>query len=127
MGALDRLSGYSAKRGLDEKSDVFDITTPSGAFFNRIHNEGYKMYERKTDGTIAYTELYRAIQTNGNQIVNAIAGSGKTTALTFKIIHDIVTGETIRLQSIPNGVQVRVVDKMWVCTFLRSGASELEQ
>lgn len=50
-----------------------------------------------------------------------------TTALTFKIIHDIVTGEAKTLRSIPNGTQVSVVNKMWVCTFLRSGAADLEK
>lgn len=50
-----------------------------------------------------------------------------TTALTFKIIHDIVTGEAVTLKSIPNGTQVRMVNKMWVCTFLKSGAVGLEK
>lgn len=45
MSAFDRLQGYSAKRGLNETSEVFDVTTPAGAFLNRVHNEGYKMYE----------------------------------------------------------------------------------
>ena len=49
-----------------------------------------------------------------------------TSALIFKIMHDIVTGEAMTLKSIPGGQPVRVVNKMWVCTFLRTGASELE-
>lgn len=50
-----------------------------------------------------------------------------TTALTFKIIHDIVTGEAKTLRAIPNGTQVSVVNKMWVCTFLKSGAMDLAE
>ena len=150
MSAFDRLQNYSAKKGLNETSEVFDVKTPSGAFLNRVHNEGYKMYNyvyrlssdnniviseedyEKCDNKedyikeIKYTELHNAITTTGNQVINAIAGSGKTTAIVFKILYDIVTGEAVRLQSIPNGTQVRVVNKMWVCTFLKTGAEELE-
>ena len=48
-----------------------------------------------------------------------------TTALIFKIMHDIITGEATKLVSIPNGQQVRVIDSVFVGTFLRSGADEL--
>lgn len=48
-----------------------------------------------------------------------------TTALIFKIMHDIITGEATKLVSIPNGQQVRVIDSVFVGTFLRSGAEEL--
>ena len=122
MSAFDRLQGYSAKRGLNETSEVFDVTTPAGAFLNRVHNEGYKMYEYRyvlkpefqvPEGDVAnfmtdeevevyekslniseseyekvenkeqyervveYTETHDAITTAGNQIINAVAGSGK--------------------------------------------------
>lgn len=49
-----------------------------------------------------------------------------TTMLIFKIMHDIVTGETMRNQLLPNGNYVSVVDKVFVGTFLRSGAEELK-
>lgn len=122
MSAFDRLQGYSSKRGLNEASEVFDITTPAGAFLNRVHNEGYKMYEYRyhlkpefqlpegdvtnlmTDEEVEayekslniseaeyekvedkeqyervteFTETHDAITTAGNQIINAVAGSGK--------------------------------------------------
>ena len=173
MSAFDRLQNYSAKRGLTETSEVFDITTPEGAFFNRVHKEGYLMYTKtyvlKNDFLVLdseldaldandrdayerslfisetqynalsdiekiryecdfrYTELHNVLSTCGNQIINAAAGSGKTTALTFKIIHDIVTGEAVTMMAIPSGVPVRMVNKMWVCTFLKTGATELEE
>lgn len=171
MSAFDRLQGYSAKRGLNETSEVFDVTTPAGAFLNRVHNEGYKMYEYRyhlkpefqlpegdvtnfmTDEEIEayekslniseaeyekvenkeqyervteFTETHDAITTAGNQIINAVAGSGKTSALTFKILYDIVTGEAMTIKQIESGLPVRVVNKMWVCTFLKSGAEELQ-
>ena len=122
MSAFDRLQGYSAKRGLNEASEVFDVTTPAGAFLNRVHNEGYKMYEyryhlkpefqvpegdyanymsedeveayekslnlseaeyekvenkEQYERVIEFTETHDAITTAGNQIINAVAGSGK--------------------------------------------------
>lgn len=122
MSAFDRLQGYSAKRGLNETSEVFDVTTPAGAFLNRVHNEGYKMYEyryilksefqapegdvvnfmsdeeadayekslniseeeyekvenkEQYERVVEYTETHDAITTAGNQIINAVAGSGK--------------------------------------------------
>lgn len=122
MSAFYRLQGYSSKRGLNEASEVFDVTTPAGAFLNRVHNEGYKMYEYRyhlkpefqlPEGDVTnlmtdkeaeayekslniseaeyekvenkeqyervteFTETHDAITTAGNQIINAVAGSGK--------------------------------------------------
>lgn len=122
MSAFDRLQGYSSKRGLNEASEVFNVTTPAGAFLNRVHNEGYKMYEYRyhlkpefqlPEGDVTnlmtdeeaeayekslniseaeyekvenkeqyervteFTETHDAITTAGNQIINAVAGSGK--------------------------------------------------
>jgi DNA helicase-2/ATP-dependent DNA helicase PcrA len=76
---------------------------------------------------IEYTELYYALTMDGNQIINAAAGAGKTTVLISKVQRDIVTGSCMRLQTLPNGMTVSVVDKVFVGTFLRSGAEELKQ
>lgn len=170
MSAFDRLQNYSAKRGLNETSDVFDIKTPKGAFLNRVHQEGYKMYEKiyelkdslrvedsnlmsdaeweaynesleiteerwsslsdvekaNYNEKVRFTELHNALTCVGNQVINAVAGSGKTSALTFKVIYDIVTGESVIMKSINGGTPIRAVDGMWVCTFLKTGAEELE-
>ena len=148
MSAFDRLQGYSAKRGLNETSEVFDVTTPAGAFLNRVHNEGYKMYEYRyvlkpefqvPEGDITnymtdeeaeayekslniseseyervenkeqyervteFTETHDAITTAGNQIINAVAGSGKalangTEVLTgdgYKVIESLKVGDKV--------------------------------
>lgn len=50
-----------------------------------------------------------------------------TTALIFKIMHDIITGESTKMVSIPNGNSVRVVDDIFVGTFLKTGADELAE
>lgn len=71
------------------------------------------------------SQLEDVIKTRGNQLIISIAGSGKTTALIFKIIYDIVSGEATRIAS-PNNNELRVLDRVWVCTFLKSGADELK-
>ena len=45
MGAFDRLQNYSS-RGVASTTGVFDINTPRGAFLERVHSSGYKMFER---------------------------------------------------------------------------------
>lgn len=122
MSALDRLNNYRADiKDSSVGQGVFDLNTPEGVFLQMVHNKGFSMYNK--DGS--FTELYTVLTTEGNQKIQAIAGSGKTTALIFKIMHDIITGEVMRNQSLPNGTSVRVVDKVFVGTFLKSGADEL--
>lgn len=104
MSALDRLSGYSASKSKASSGvsaeNIFDLKTPKGAFLDRVHSTGYKLYNfvyKNTDTVISeedyfnlplesrvgyerdieYTELYNVLTTTGNQEINAIAGSGK--------------------------------------------------
>jgi len=105
---------------LKEYEDSMKLTE---AKYNWLSDDDKTHYEK----SIEYTELYNALKVSGNQEIVATAGSGKTTMMIFKIQHDIVTGEATHLQTVPTGAQVRVVNKMWVCTFLRSGAEELEE
>lgn len=70
-------------------------------------------------------QLEPALKRTGNQLIISCAGSGKTTTLVFKIIYNLLTGETTRLVEV-NGGTIRVPGKIWVSTFLKSGALELE-
>ena len=156
MSALDRLANYSYKQGLntqvvDSGNPLIDLTTPQGQFLDKVHRSGYKLYnisymnnvtnEFITEEQYAYlepiqrgnyskyfakTELYDLLITQGNQCINAIAGAGKTSALVFKVMYDILSDEATRLERVPSGLPVKIVDKVWVCTFLRSGAQELK-
>ena len=119
MSVFDRLEAYSAKQGYQP-----NLPTKSQAeiLLEKIHNYGYKLWN--SDGSP--TELYTAITTPGTQLINAIAGSGKTTFLIFKIMYDIATGELLVERGIPGGAKIKVPGKTLVCTFLRSGAQELE-
>lgn len=71
------------------------------------------------------SELEDVIRTKGDQLIISCAGSGKTTGLVFKVIYDSITGEITTIKEI-NGRQVRVMDSVWVCTFLKTGAEELK-
>lgn len=156
MSALDRLQDFSARATKSGDTGVFDTKTPAGAFLQRVHNEGYKMYEPcyvlkaehmvdestlSGDNLAAYhaaleisveayeafndefkemyepstrfTELHDVLTTDGNQIVNAVAGSGKallngTGVLTkwgyrpIELLHtnDLVFGEDGKLHRV---------------------------
>lgn len=130
---------------------LFDSTSPTGYFLRAIHNKGYKVIEKayfdsegnkineakygslsdiekqKYESEWIKSELCQALTTSGDQLIISSAGSGKTTALVFKIMLDIANGEATKLVQIPNGQSVRVVDSIFVGTFLKSGAEELKQ
>lgn len=146
MGALDRLSGFSAKSATPPSDNVFDTKTPAGAFLQSVHNAGYKMYEpcytlkeefRIDESTLSeseleqyqamleiteeaynmfndnvralyeksfrHTELHNVLTTDGNQIVNAVAGSGKAlvngtrvlTATGYRAIETLHVGDKV--------------------------------
>ncbi len=71
------------------------------------------------------TQLGTVLKTKGNQLIVSCAGSGKTTSIIFKIIYDLKSGRSTVLKSI-NDNSVRVPEKIWVATFLKSGADELK-
>jgi len=71
------------------------------------------------------SQMEIVLKTRGNQLIISCAGSGKTTSLIFKIIYDLKTGWSTKVIEV-NGNKVRVPDKIWVSTFLKSGADELE-
>ena len=130
--------------------ELFDKTTPTGYFLRAIHKNGYKViemayfdkegnkineakYNSLSDsekenyvGELIKSELCEALTTSGDQLIISSAGSGKTTALIFKIMLDIANGEATKLVQVPNGSTVRVVDSIFVGTFLKSGAEELK-
>ena len=86
---------------------------PSERLLLDIENYGYTMKELKP-----------VLTTRGNQLIVSCAGSGKTTALIFKVIYDLRSGRATRLVEV-NGNTVRVPEKIWVATFLKTGAEEL--
>lgn len=131
MDVLESLNNYcqtserKAEQILDEESKanenvssektVYDVTTPAGYFLNALQEKGFNM-----------ADLQKVLEAQGSNLIVSIAGSGKTTSLIFKIIYDIITGEATTLMQYKGMQPIRVVDKIWVCTFLKSGALELK-
>ena len=105
----DKLSNYSR----NGKSEELKKMKPSDRLLYEIESYGFNMSQLKT-----------VLKQTGNQLTIACAGSGKTTALVFKVIYDIKTGRATRIME-TNGRSIRIVEKIWVCTFLRTGAEEL--
>lgn len=93
---------------------VREKDTASERFLERISEMGYDL-----------TELVGALKTWGNQLVLSCAGSGKTTFTVLKLLYGTKTGKLTQKVEI-NGNTVRTMARIWVSTFLRSGAKELE-
>lgn len=88
-------------------------------FFSRLEELGYNL-----------DELKDFLDCNDNMLVLSCAGAGKTTGLIFKIIYDLLSGNTMKVIDVPNGYggtnQVVVPCNVLVSTFLKTGAEELE-
>lgn len=106
----DNLMNFS-RNGRDEELKKLK---PSDRLLAEIKSYGFDM-----------SQLIDVLKCKGNQLTISCAGSGKTTSLVFKVIYDIKTNQATKISTV-NGNQIRVLDKIWVCTFLRSGAEELQ-
>lgn len=107
---FENIMNYSSSNGNNHKQKM----KKSDMMIESIRQKGFNM-----------SQLEDVIRTKGNQLIISIAGSGKTTGLIFKIAYDIVTGESTKIVEVNNN-EIRVLDKIWVCTFLKSGADELK-
>lgn len=87
---------------------------PSDKLISDIASYGFEM-----------DQIKEVLKVKGNQLIISCAGSGKTTTMIFKILYDLKSGRSTRLIDVNNN-SVRVPDKIWVCTFLKTGADELE-
>lgn len=83
---------------------------PSEKFLKDLESLGFDL-----------SQLGAVLATRGNQLVISCAGSGKTTMLVFKLQYDIKTGYATRVIDTNCG-SIRVPEKIWVGTFLKSGA-----
>lgn len=140
----------SISEELEKLNQDYDKGTPLGYFLQKLHTLGYKVtetvyrdgftddiissreYEKVSDEIkgnytkeIQYTEFAKMLLSDGDNLVISGAGSGKTTALVFKIMKDILTGEATKTIEVGEG-KVNVVDDIFIGTFLKSGADELK-
>lgn len=105
----------ASSRNKMKNSEEYKALKPSEKLLKDIESYGFNM-----------SQMGEVIKTTGNQLVISCAGSGKTTTLVFKILYDLKTGYATRLVETAMDTHVRVTDKIWVSTFLRSGAEELK-
>lgn len=134
---------------LSEINRLYNDTTPLGYYLKSLHQLGYKVVEpiyKSGETTLSkaqykalsdeekngyvkefqLTEFAQMLLQDGDCLVVSGAGSGKTSALVFKIIKDILTGEATRKAQVGDK-EVTVVDSIFVGTFLKSGADELKE
>lgn len=71
-------------------------------------------------------ELGRIIREQGTQQIITGAGSGKTTAIILKSLADLKTGNSSHKVE-HKGMTTEVSDKIWISTFLKSGAEDLKR
>lgn len=114
---FDRLMNFRAedvkKSSASGSGSAEKKVKPSERFLTDLAKIGFNMNQLET-----------VLKVKGSQLIISCAGSGKTTALVFKIIYDLLTGEATKVVEINNNV-VRIPESIWVCTFLKSGAEEL--
>jgi len=72
------------------------------------------------------TELGKILREQKSQLIVTGAGSGKTTAIILKTLADLKTGNSTH-QVTHKGMTTEVSDKIWISTFLKSGAEDLER
>lgn len=108
---FENVMSYSSS---GNKPNVPQKMKKSDLMIENIRSQGFNM-----------VQLEDVLRTKGNLLIPSIAGSGKTTVLIFKICYDITTGEATRIAKVNNN-EIRVLDRIWVCTFLKSGADELK-
>lgn len=106
---LGKAAGISPQEVISKKS-------PSQRFIDNLVDKGFHLDELET--------IFR---TKGHQLIIACAGAGKTTGLVFKIIYDGITGELLGDIVDVNGTPRRLMSKVWVSTFLRTGAQDLRR
>lgn len=115
------LDGASAQQSEQTGSlYVLSPTVPDvlNKFYSNLDKLGYNL-----------TELKPALEQGGTSLVISCAGSGKTTFLELKLIRDYLAGELFepRQLNTPQGVVVQqVIAPVFISTFLKTGAEELQ-
>lgn len=97
------------------KNATTGITKPktrTEQFLDKVEEVGYDL-----------TYIKPILESTGNVLINAAAGSGKTTALVLKLYYDFVNGRMLDT----NEYGMPVLLPVWVGTFLKSGQKDLSK
>ena len=114
---------------MSETNSIFENVMNFSANSEDVKKVKMKPSEKLIADIVGYgfnmTQLEKVLKTKGNQLIVSCAGSGKTTSIIFKIIYDLKSGRSTVIRQV-NGNNVRVPDRIWVATFLKTGADELK-
>ena len=125
MSAFDRIQTYSSNairpssnglENLGDRLNKYDLSLPEQVFLAKLEAQGFNM-----------DELSKVLMCTDDQLVVSGAGSGKSTNLIFKVMYDLISGASTCKKQLPDGTFVTVPDKIWVSTFLNTGAKELKE
>ena len=89
-----------------------------------------EFFKKLEENGVNIEELHDIFECRDNALIASGAGSGKTTALVLKILHDHYCGYCDKVVEIPSadgGNFVRVPSNILVTTFLKSGAEDLQR
>lgn len=93
-------------------SGITKPKTRTEQFLDKVEEAGYDL-----------TYIKPILESTGNVLINAAAGSGKTTALVLKLYYDFVNGRMLDT----NEYGMPVLLPVWVGTFLKSGQKDLSK
>lgn len=96
-------------------------STPSGITHPKTRTEQF--LDKVEDAGYDLTYIKPILESTGNVLINAAAGSGKTTALVLKLYYDFVNGRMLDT----NEYGMPVLLPVWVGTFLKSGQKDLSK
>lgn len=113
MGVFDSLKNYTPGQGVD--SAFKPPVSPTDAFVEKLTAQGFDL-----------SELTPILQAEGNLLVNACAGSGKTTATTLKIFYDYLAGRLTEQVTLHTGAVVNRTEPVLVSTFTTKAVAEMK-
>lgn len=93
-------------------SGITKPKTCTEQFLDKVEEAGYDL-----------TYIKPILESTGNVLINAAAGSGKTTALVLKLYYDFVNGRMLDT----NEYGMPVLLPVWVGTFLKAGQKDLSK
>lgn len=96
----------------DATSGITKPKTCTEQFLDKVEEAGYDL-----------TYIKPILESTGNVLINAAAGSGKTTALVLKLYYDFVNGRMLDT----NEYGMPVLLPVWVGTFLKAGQKDLSK
>lgn len=110
MGDWAHPQDVASSQGVEQ--GITKPKTCTEQFLDKVEEAGYDL-----------TYIKPILESTGNVLINAAAGSGKTTALVLKLYYDFVNGRMLDT----NEYGMPVLLPVWVGTFLKAGQKDLSK